>query len=296
MSFMNFRTMILCGVCWLCTYSMSVYAQDDFVAPGEVVIDFSPMSQDDVPTTGDNIAGTLVPSTFSASDGRDFFETTTEGVQTFNTLISPITFNVAEAPGLQVTIENATSTTGIDGAEGDNRAFFNVSGLGLSLRGPAQREDPDVAVGTTGAVPANIFRLDATHDEFITISFNADVTVFGLGVTNLDDGETFAFGSAVDLTNDNVVEDVLGVNPLSGNPNVDFLPFAVPLEITAGEEILLGNTGFITNPTAGNAGVGFEQILLTVTGDLPTPAIPEPSSIAVLGLGGLLMASRRRRG
>ena len=88
-----------------------------------------------------------------------------------------------------------------------------------------------------------------------------------------------------------------------GNPNVDFLPFAVPLEITAGEEILLGNTGFITNPTVGNTGVGFEQILLTVTGDLPTPpptptppAIPEPSSIAVLGLGGLLMASRRRRG
>ena len=74
-----------------------------------------------------------------------------------------------------------------------------------------------------------------------------------------------------------------------GNPNVDFLPFAVPLEITAGEEILLGNTGFITNPTAANTGVGFEQILLTVTGDLPTPAppaIPEPSSIAVLGLGG----------
>ena len=209
MSFMNFRTMILCGVCWLCTYSMSVYAQDDFVAPGEVVIDFSPMSQDDVPTTGDNIAGTLDPSPFSASDGRNLFETTTEGVQTFNTFISPITFNVAEAPGLQVTIENATSTTGIDGAGGDNRASFNVTGLGLSLQGPAQREDPDVAVGTTGAVPASGFRLDATHDEFITISFNADVTVFGLGVTNLDDGETFAFGSAVDLTNANVVEDAL---------------------------------------------------------------------------------------
>lgn len=133
----------------------------------------------------------------------------------------------------------------------DNRASFNVTGLGLSLQGPAQREDPDVAVGTTGAVPASSFRLDATHDEFITISFNADVTVFGLGVTNLDDGETFAFGSAVDLTNANVVEDVLGVNFL-GNPNVDFLPFAVPLEITAGEEILLGNTGFITNPPDGD--------------------------------------------
>ena len=91
----------------------------------------------------------------------------------------------------------------------DNRASFNVTGLGLSLQGPAQREDPDVAVGTTGAVPASSFRLDATHDEFITISFNADVTVFGLGVTNLDDGETFAFGSAVDLTNANVVEDAL---------------------------------------------------------------------------------------
>jgi len=269
--------------------------------PGEVVIDLSlqdfgnPAS---VPTTGDSLRDALDPPFGSVIDGRDFFEATTDGVTTSNSLIAPITFDVVESPGLQLTIEDATATTGIDGFGGDNRASFNVNGVGLNLQGPPQRSDPAVPVGESGAVASSGSRLDFTHDEFLTLSFNTDVTVFGIGVTDFDDGETFTFGSATDLTNASLVENALGFNSFTQLPNVDFLPFDAPLELAAGELILIGNTAFFDAASGGRTGVGFEQILLTVTGEVQIPdpvPVPEPSSLAVLGLSGLLIASRRRR-
>ena len=289
MNFLNFRTMILCCVCWLCTYSISANAQDIEI-PGEVIIDLSSFSSV-ADSTGEALDAVLDDDTDPDFDGRVFFEATQDGVTTSNTLIAPLAFDVVEFPGLQLTIEDAAALTGIDSSDGDNRAFFNVSGTGLGIGGPQQRANPLQEVGSFNAIESNSNRLDFSNEEFITISFNQDVIVFGLGVTNFDDGETFTFGSAADLTNENVIEDVLGLNSFTGVPNVDLLTFPTPLEIAAGELILVGNTGFDPAVLSGaTAGVGFEQILLTVI-----PAIPEPSSLAVLGLGSLLIAARRRR-
>ena len=50
-------------------------------------------------------------------------------------------------------------------------------------------------------VTRSSFRLDATYDEMLTIAFNQSVTVSAIGVTNLSDGETFQFGPADAITN-----------------------------------------------------------------------------------------------
>ena len=276
MSSMNFRTAILYGIGCLSACSMSVSAQ-------EIDIDLS--------SSGG--AGTALVAD-GVDDNPDLFTATLnpDGVSNSNVLINPVTIAVAESPGLELTIVSATATSGIDNFNGDNRAEFNISGLGLAIRTEPLRDNPAVSTALGFNIPSSQFRLDASHDEFLTIAFNQDVIVSGIGVGNFDDGETFTFGSAVDITNQNVT-----LGGLSGG--VDLLTFDAPLEFAAGEEILVGNTGF--DPTTfgvGTTGVSFERIILEVVGGPGgggNPAIPEPSSLAVLSLGGLLIAARRRR-
>lgn len=279
MSFMNFRTAILCGVGCLYACSMNVSAQ-------EVDIDLSL-------TPGSTGAALLDAENPEVDDNPNLFAATLnpDGVSNSNVLINPVTIAVAESPGLELTIVSATATSGIDNFNGDNRAEFNISGLGLAIRSQPLRDDPTSEVGMNNGIDSSQFRLDATHDESLTIAFNQGVTVSAIGVTNFDDGETFTFGSAVDITNAGLVEDAI-------DGNVDLLTFDDPLVFAAGEEILVANTGFDSALLNGaTTGVGFERIILEVGGGPGggNPVVPEPSSLTILGLGGLLIAARRRR-
>ena len=229
----------------------------------------------------------------AADDDRDIFTDTVnpdDPETTLNVLNTEVMVDVVEDPGdLTFSITEATATTGIDGFEGDNRASFNITGLGLALNGAAQRANPGIPA-TDDPLPQSQFRLDAAIEEFLTIAFNQDVVISAIGVTNLSDGETFQFGTE-SFTNADAGFESLG---LSGN--VDLFTFDTPLAFAANEGIFVGNTIVdfgLLGPA--NAGVGFERILLEVVGG-STPPVPEPSSLALLGLGGLLIAGRRRRG
>ena len=258
MSFINFRTAILCSIFCLCACGLAVNAQ-------EVNIDLSSF-------TG---TGSSFNTPFNTSVDRFSATPNLDGITTSNELIAPITRVVPEADtGLTLTLVNATATTGIDGFGGDNRVRLVVSGLGFSLFGPAQRIDPDINANLfdSAAVEQSLFRLDATHDEFLTLSFNQDVTVSAVVLNNLDPGETFQFGSATNITDlsDMTLPDLtLGTFVSAGDAfgALQTFTFETPIVIPADEEILVGQTGF--NPdtlSPSTVGVGFERIILTLGG------------------------------
>lgn len=280
MTLKNFRTAILFSACCLCTCSMSLNAQ-------EIDIDLS------LAGTGGNL------NVDAIDDNRDLFTATVNPDNpetTLNVLNTVVTVDVAEDPGdLTFSIIEATATTGIDGFGGDNRASFNIAGLGLAIAGPTLRLFPGTSANVAdSSIRSSNFRLDSVTEEFLTIAFNQDVVISAIGVTNLDDGETFQFGTE-SFTNADT-----GFVPGGLSGNVDLFTFDTPLEIAANEGIFVGNTAvdrvLLDGPSGGpTSGVGFERILLEVVGG-STPPVPEPSSLALLGLGGLLIAGRRRRG
>ena len=112
--------------------------------------------------------------------------------------------------------------------------------------------------------------MDATHDEFLMLSFNQDVTVSAIVINDIGPGETFQFGSATNITDlsDLTLPDLtLGtfVSDGDGFGALQTFTFETPIEIAAGEEIVVGQTGFDpTTITGSNTGVGFEQIVLTI--------------------------------
>ena len=268
-SLINFRTAILCCACCLC---------GSFANAQEIVIDFgNPNSEG---TTGNLL---------DVFDGdQTIFEVTLneDMISNSNVLIEPITLAVPEAgdAGLEITLVTATAITGIDtdffaGAE------INVTGLGIGLTGVSQRgpTNTDIRFAPFDDVPSSGLRLDSSHDEFLTFSFNQDVTVTAIGVANLSDGETFQFGSAENITNlsnMDLPDLTLGTftpegpqNPASFN-NLMRFTFETPLQFAAGEEILIGETG--NDPalqTGATPGVGLEQIVLTIGGGGGEPEI-----------------------
>ena len=268
MSFVNFRTAILCWACCLCT--VSVNAQ-------EIVVDLSTGASFFVSdSTGDLIDEAI-------GDDMDIFETTLneDGISNSNVLIvsesEPFTYDVVEAPGtgLQITLVNATATTGIDSDFGVG-SEINVSGLGISLAGVPQRgpTNTDIRFAPFDDIRQSGTRMDSSHDEFLTFSFNQDVTVTAIALTNLTNGETFQFGPAENITNlsnMNLPDLTMGTfapegpqNPASSN-NLMRFTFETPLQFAAGEEILVGETG--NDPAfqlPSTPGVGFERIFLTI--------------------------------
>ena len=289
----NFRTAILCCACCLCT--VSVNAQEIVVnlglGPALGVTD----------STGDLLD-------FALDGDMRIFETTLneDAISNSNVLFAPLTFDVFEAPGtgLLITLVNATATTGIDSDFGVG-ASINISGIGIGLQGVPQRgpTNTDIRSPPFDDTPQSGLRLDATQDEFLTFSFNQDVIVTGLGLVNLNDGETFQFGSAENITNlsnldlpDLTLGTFAPEGPQNANSNNNLFRFTfeTPLRIAAGEEILVGQTGFDPDlVTAATPGVGFEQIVLTI--DDGGSAVPEPSSFAILfavGVTGMLIRRR----
>ena len=106
---------------------------------------------------------------------------------------------------------------------------------------------------------------DASFNEAVTFSFNQAVSISQLDFSDFDNGDVFEFGSTVitfaDLT----------------ATNSDVYDYSSPLLLAANEQ-------FTIRATSGT--VGIETMDLTV--------VPEPSSTALLGLGGLALILRHR--
>ena len=134
---------------------------------------------------------------FTESPSPDGSETT---LSVLNQLID---VDVPEDPGsLRFLITAASSTGGIDSnlTPPDNSAQFNLSGFGLGINSQNQRAMMGVnANNVDGSVPESQFRLDATHDEFLTIQFSQAVLISAIGLTDLSDGETFQFLSLIHI-------------------------------------------------------------------------------------------------
>ncbi len=268
-SLINFRTAILCCACCLC---------GSFANAQEIVIDFG----------NPNAEGTTGNLLDEFDGDQTIFEVTLneDMISNSNVLIDPITVAVPEAgdAGLEITLVTATAITGNDtdffaGAE------INVTGIGIALTGVSQRgpTNTDIRFPPFDSVPSSGLRLDSSHDEFLTFSFNQDVTVTAIGVANLSDGETFQFGPAENITNLSnldLPDLTMGTfvpegpqNPVSSN-NLMRFTFETPLQFAAGEEILVGETGNDPAFQLGSTpGVGFEQIVLTIDGGGGEPEI-----------------------
>lgn len=106
---------------------------------------------------------------------------------------------------------------------------------------------------------------DATFNESVTFSFNQAVLISQLDLVTFEDLDVFEFGSTT-----------INFSDLS-NTVTDIYDFSSPLTLAANEQFIL---------RASSGVVGIEGIELTV--------VPEPSSIALLGLGGLALILRRR--
>ena len=171
MKILNFATAVLCCVLFLTACSLSANAQ--------------------------SIAISLRGTTDTTGFGLNDFESTDDfaGISP----ATPITVDVFEDPEETLTLSFIQAST-VNGISGAARLRFAGSGFGLSS--PTVLEDPDLPIGDDygNILPDNPFRFDADLGEMVTISFNEDACITAIMLVNLDEGETFGFGSATNIT------------------------------------------------------------------------------------------------
>ena len=125
------------------------------------------------------------------------------------------------------------------------------------------------SLGINAAGTDDTDAFDSILGDVATFSFNQAVSITQLDFTTFTAGEVFDFAGAI-INNGDL-----------SNGTTDVYDFTVPLDIAA-------NTQFSIQATSGT--IGIEAMTLTAVA-----AVPEPSSIALLGLGGLATLLRRRR-
>ena len=145
---------------------------------------------------------------------------------------------------------------------------------GTSFDSGAEINGSGASFGVNSATPVggseNASRFDADADESLTISFNQDVSILNADFSSFTGTETFLFGGVT-----------IGAGDVDGSNIFTFADGG--LDVPAGTGILLAAGG---DP---GASVGLISV------DIVTTAIPEPTSLAMLGLGSMLMMARRRR-
>ena len=175
----------------------------------------------------------------------------------------PMMFDVVEdtTQGLQIIINSISS---FDSALNDADTTINGADTSFGVNSPTP------PVGTESAS-----RFDVDAAETLVFSFNQDVFIENVDLGNLTGAEEFNFGSQTGISDANT----------NGSDIFDFTAGGTTqgLFLAAGDTILVEAAG-----PAGSS-VGIQAIDVTVV------AVPEPSSIAFLGLLGLGAIVRRRR-
>ena len=145
----------------------------------------------------------------------------------------------------------------IDGNAASDNEDLNATTTSLGINDSLTGDDTDA--------------FDSDRGESATFQFNQDVTIHFIDFANFASGEEFSFAGLV-IGNDDLT------NGTSDTIDLDTEPGFSPIAIAA-------NTDFSVFATSGN--IGLQAISIS--------AIPEPSSVALLGGIGLLGFVRRRR-
>ena len=147
-------------------------------------------------------------------------------------------------------------------------AVPEINGLFITVHGitaDGHLNTTATSLGINGTSDTDTSRFESIFNQSVTFSFSQDVSITQLDFTSFENGETFDFADTsianTDLT----------------NGTTDTYDFSTPLLITA-------NSQFTLQATTGD--IGIEAMTLTV--------IPEPSSTALIALGGLALILRRR--
>lgn len=158
-------------------------------------------------------------------------------------------------------------------------ASLTISGLEMTINGVANGGGDDtwginnqgIGIHTDAGSGAGSRRLDGSLGEAISFSFDQDVTLTSirLGSFGLAEEATVAISGGSTIT-------IVSANE---GPQNDFS--------LGGNAVSAGTLVTVTTSVPTGGGVLFNEITVD--------AIPEPGSLALLGLGGLLVLRRRRR-
>ena len=150
-----------------------------------------------------------------------------------------------------------------------------LTGLTVSVVGASN--DPNAEINTSGTgigidSPGfdDVDGVEVDNGDQLTFTFNQAITVTEVDFSGVVDGDSFVFNG----------QNLTQANLTSGDTYIPGTPFT----IAAGAPVIFAET-------AGN-GITLQDITVLGSG----AAVPEPSSLAVLGFGSVLMMVRRRRG
>jgi len=186
-----------------------------------------------------------------------------------------------DANGMQFPVGTPVTITSVPGIDSTG-AVVTIPGLALTVTGFAT-EAGGVLNATTG-VGLGINAVggddsDGVEDdegELITFSFNQGISITDIDFSGITDGagstEAVSFGGV----------DILGTSLGTG----DVFTFSPPVTFAAGAPIDFFE---IVDPDLGITGNGVSLTSFTFE------VVPEPGSLSMLGLGGVLMVIRRRR-